>query len=125
MIEIIWIVSLIILIMLIWFNSEALIEWGSLFGLYKFLCVDEFYTKRIEYLPANLNYPSFLKIKFNNFITKLLACPLCICVWLSFLISFFMSLLSCDITDVLFMPIICVSALLFYGIIIKLLDFSK
>ena len=121
--ELVYIISLITLILLIWLKSDALIEWGSLFGLSKFLMVEDYYNKRLEMIinGSHINYPEFLKEKYNyNFITELLACPLCLSVWLSIFMCVFFSIISS--TSLLAIPLVCVSSLIIYGIITKLIN---
>ena len=117
--ELIYIISLITLMLLVWLKSDALIEWGSLFGLSKFLMIEEFYSERLIQILSNeiynYNYPSFLRSKYNNFITKLLVCPLCLSVWLSVLMCIIFSTL-------LAIPLVCVSSLIIYGVITKLIN---
>ena len=111
--------SFISLILLVWFNSDAIIEWGGLLGLSKFLMVDEFYSMRTSEETIGINYPTFLKIKYNNIIFSMLACPLCLSIWLSILICCSASTLI----SMLFVlsPIVCMFSLIEYGIITTLL----
>ena len=123
MMELFITVSFVTLIMLIWLKSDAIIEWGSLFGLSRFLKIEEFYHKRLEMTIKGfpLNYPEFLKDKYNyNFITKLLGCPLCLSVWLSILSCIFVSIMSANWLNLLLIPTVCVLSLITYGLIITL-----
>lgn len=113
MIIIFWSICLIVSVLLVWFNSDALIEWGHLFGLDFLLKTKEFHDYKLEMLPSNINYPTFLKIKYNTFITKLLACPICLTFWISFALCIFSSLLL--------LPFIYIGSLSIYGVIINLL----
>jgi hypothetical protein len=54
--------------MLIWFKSDAFIEYMSLLGLSKFVKDKEYKLEKFENL--NLNYPSFLKMKYDKLATK-------------------------------------------------------
>jgi uncharacterized membrane protein len=130
MTELFLLASFVTLIMLIWFKSDAVIAWGSLFGLSKFLKIDEFYDKRLEMaikgISFTLSYPEFLKEKYHhNFITKLLGCPLCLSVWLSILSCIFISVMSSSWLNLLFIPTVCVLSLTFYGLIISLNKLSS
>lgn len=114
------IVCFITFLMLIWLKSEAIIEWGSLFGLSKILKIDEFYKTRIEYaikgIGFGLNYPTFLKEKYHyNFITTMLACPLCLSVWLSIIAGITISIVLLKPLALFLIPVITVSSLLLYG----------
>src|SRR5271157_324529 len=122
----IYLSSIIVLILLIWFKSDAVIKWGWLFGLSKFLKREEFYNKRIETVISGssliLSYPSFLQYKYNyNFITSLLACPLCLSIWLSILSCTIISIILSNFLILLLIPVVCVLSLILYGIITKLL----
>lgn len=124
MLELFCIVNTIALIMMIWLKSDAIIEWGSLFGLSKFLKIQEFYEMKLNELPTEITYPTFLKIKYNNFITKMLTCPLCLCIWLSNLFCFSYSFLTLDPFFLFLVPPVCIMSLLTYGITMSLIKFS-
>ena len=117
--ELIYIISFITLILLIWLKSDAIIEWGSLFGLSKILKIEDYFDKRLEMVMRGISisysYPEFLKEKYNyNFITKMLGCPLCLSVWLSILMCLIFS-------TFLSIPLVCISSLIAYGTITKLI----
>jgi len=114
--------SIITLILLVWFKSDAVIEWGSLLGMSKFLMIDEFYKMKMEESYIGINYPTFLKIKYHNFIVNMLACPLCLAVWLSlFLCS---GLFIVNPLIMALMPVICILSLILYGVVTSLLKLS-
>lgn len=114
--------NLIALILLVWFKSDAIIEWSSLLGMSKFFMVDEFYKMKMEEVNIGINYPTFLKIKYHNFIVNMLACPLCMSVWLSL---FFCSGLFIFVPIILvLMPTVCILSLISYGIVISILKLS-
>jgi hypothetical protein len=112
-------ISFITLILLVWFKSDAVIEWGSLVGLSKFLKIDEFHKMKMEEAYLFINYPTFLKIKYHNFIVNMLACPLCLSVWLS--LFFCSGLFIVSPILMAFMPTICIFSLILYGIVTSLL----
>lgn len=109
--------SIIALILLVWFNSDAIVDWGKLFGLSNFLKIDEFYKMRATYVPAQFSYPVFLKNKYDNFFTKLIACKLCLSIWISFVFSWVVALLFLSPIMVLLMPITTILSLILYGIV--------
>lgn len=114
--------TFIALFLLVWFKSDALIEWGSLFGLENFLLVKEYNKMKLDQAPISINYPTFLKMKYNNFITKLLACPLCLTFWLSTISAFFLFVF---VPLIIFMiPTIIITSLVLYGIVTSLLKLS-
>lgn len=115
---------LISFILLIWFKSDAFVSWGNLFGLSKFLHIDEFDTKVFESLVKGqpYSYPQFLKDKFNyNFITKLIGCPMCLSVWLSIFICGVISIITFNFIFLFMIPVICISSLLLYGSVVSVL----
>lgn len=128
MMELFLLASFVTLIMLVWLKSDAIIEWGLLFGLSKLLKIEEFYDKRLEMAIKGfpLNYPDFLKEKYHyNFVTKLIACPLCLSVWLSILACIFISIMSSNWLNLFLIPTVCVLSLTFYGLIISLNKLSS
>lgn len=105
--------SLIATIFLIWFNSDFIIEYGTVFGLSKFFKIQEYKEKQRE-IPIPLAYPLFLKMKYDNFFIKLITCPICLSVWLSAILGAYFLSWS-------FIPVICILSLIIYGLIRKLL----
>ena len=55
-----YIACVIVTNMLVWFKSDAIIEWGSLLRLSKFVKIKEFQEDKKNWLPLDLNYPTFL-----------------------------------------------------------------
>lgn len=94
-------------ILIIWFKSDAVIEYGKLLKLSKILKIDEFQKKKDEE-DASLTYIRFLRITYDNFFIKLITCPYCLSFWLSLLFS---------INHIYFMPLIYINGLILYGII--------
>ena len=105
-------------IMLIWFKSEALIDYANLFGLSKFLKEKEFKEEQLN--NPLLNYPMFLKMKYNKFFFKLIGCRLCFNVWLSGILSLFIS--YSIFSFISYTCILCISSLFIFGITSKLLN---
>ena len=106
--------------MLVWFKSDAIIEWGSLLRLSKFVKIKEFQEDKKNWLPLDLNYPTFLRNRYDNFITKMLSCPLCLSIWQSNSFCLVISLFFWDPYFVIMTPVVCVMALIIYGIVNKL-----
>jgi len=80
--EIIVCTCAITLALIIWFKTSAFVEYMRLFRLGQFFKVNEYHE-----LSNELSYIDFLKEYYNNFITRLLSCPICTSVWLGFLSS--------------------------------------
>jgi hypothetical protein len=119
--EIIWIVCYITTVMLVWFKTDALIDWGQLIGLGTFLNAFDFYLERFRFAPNEFNYPSYLKIKYPNFLTKLISCPVCLSFWMVLAASFLVGILLLDLWLILFIPVTYILTLMTYGTVTKLL----
>ena len=68
-----------------WFTTNAFIEYMRLLGL-------DSYCKIVEYKEATKDdpiqsYPEYLVINYNNFFTRMISCPKCICIQLSAVIN--------------------------------------
>jgi hypothetical protein len=113
--------TFIALFLLIWFKSDAIVEWGSLLGLSKFLKLDAFYKMRIDDAPLNISYPTFLKIKYNNFIVNMIACPLCLATWIVTFMYFSFATLLLSPSIVILIPTVTLISLTMYGIVSLLL----
>lgn len=97
------------LILLIWFKTDAFVEYCELFGI-----KNQAYKDKKLAEPFPLSYPCYLRMKHNNFFVNLISCPICLGVWLS--------LLQClIICQLLSFPIVCIFSLIIYGVIVKLL----
>lgn len=98
-------------LLIIWFNTEAFVEYIRLFKL-KWFKIDEYLnTKETDF---TLTYHSFLLQKYNNFFTKLITCPFCLNFWLVFIGSFIFEYSIIEI------PTIYVLSLITYFIFNKL-----
>ncbi|MAF24565.1 hypothetical protein CL634_03180 [bacterium] len=69
-----------VFVLVIWFETNAFVEYLRSFYFLKFLRIKE-YEERDEGL--GVPYPDFLEMKSGNFLTRLLACPLCLGVWVN------------------------------------------
>jgi hypothetical protein len=102
-------ICLLTLILIVWFKTSAFVEYCELFKLSKYFKVDQYID-----LKDNLTFPEFLKEYYNNFLTRLLSCPICTAIWGAILISIYLNIF-------LLFPIVCVFGLSLYLLIIKLL----
>src|ERR1035437_231389 len=123
-------------VMLVWFKSDAFVEWASLLGFSSQVKEWEYKNQRFE--DVTLNYPRFLKMQSEKFIFRLIGCPLCLCVWLSALTSllpalllwfiltstlgFFIGTIISLICFMVYSSVICVSSLFIFYIISKLIN---
>lgn len=75
------IITSLALLLYVWLDTEAIIEWASVFRL-KFMKYKEFFETRKSNFKQ-LSYVDFLLLKHNNFFTRLITCPYCLGVWLN------------------------------------------
>ena len=116
-------------IMLIWFKSDAFVEWIKLFGLGKFIKYQEFLDAKLDNFI--ITYPLFLKMKYPFFIFKLIGCPLCLGTWLSLLSGTVVSKVISENTanfiaqTIAYSPIILISTMYIYYKLSKLINENK
>lgn len=68
-------------LLIIWFKTEAFIEYFKYIPVLRNLCkIEEYYKFR---LSQDVIYPDFLVIKYNNFFTRLISCYKCINFWIT------------------------------------------
>lgn len=110
------VVSLIVTILIIWFNSGAFAAYCKVLGLTNLLLG---YNKNTD----NLTFPQYLYIKrkffFKSpaciFLIELLTCPLCLTLWLSiFGAGMFL--------NILYIPTIFLISLLVYSLFTRIID---
>ena len=95
--------------LVVWFHTEAFIEYGKLFRLSKLMKIDKFEQALND--DFTLEYLSWLKSTYPNFLTKLISCPWCIGFWFTLVISLFFY-------TIYIFPVIYVFTLVIYLIII-------
>jgi hypothetical protein len=98
-------ISLINFILLVWFHTDAFLEYFKLFRLGFLFRIDKYY----EYKKINpdISYIDFITIKNPNFLTKLFSCPYCLNFWLT--------LFSCFIfKNFLIFPLIYMFSIVIY-----------
>jgi hypothetical protein len=96
--------------LLVWFKTEAIVEYSKLFKLGKFFRVDKY----IDYKKINpeINYITYLTVKNPNFLTKLATCPYCLNFWIT--------LFSCLLfSNIIFFPIHYMISIVVYLILDK------
>jgi len=107
--------------MLVWFKSDAFVEWMKLFGLGKLIKSDEYFDAKLD--NFTITYPLFLKLKYNKFIFKLVGCNLCLCVWLSMILALFVA--SSILSFIGYSSVLCILSLFIFGNITKLINENK
>lgn len=103
--------SIIALALLIWFRTDAWLEYTRLFHLNWLSKYKEFDAKYKE--DVSLTYLHFLRRDHNCFFVRLITCPICLAVWLGIIPLIF--------TSVIFVPVCIVGGLLLFTVIDKLL----
>lgn len=124
--------SIITLMLTVWFKTEAWLEYARLFDCDSVSFYKDFDAKRYE--DASLTYHIYLRRYHNCFFTRLITCPICLSIWLGYIIGFMMSsvLLVLGIFSFLFLilafaniilvPIYIVVALVVFKVINHLFD---
>tara|TARA_Y100000310_G_C20678233_1_gene814328 strand:+ start:1113 stop:1466 length:354 start_codon:yes stop_codon:yes gene_type:complete len=72
-------------VLVIWLKTEAFVEYGRIFGLSKLLEIEKFDNRSVH----ELTYPSFLLVNHDNFLTRLISCPICLGFWLNVSVCLF------------------------------------
>jgi hypothetical protein len=100
-----------VLILLIWFNTDAFIEY------FRYIPFDLFKIKAYHKAKQNdvtLSYHNYLLFYHTNFLTKLITCPICLNVWIS--------IINCLLfTSFVYIPIVCIISLFIYYLLVKLM----
>lgn len=123
------------LILLIWFRTEAWVDYTRLFHL-NFLSFYKDYDAK-QYQDVTLTYQIYLRRFHNCFFVRLITCPICVAVWLSLAVVFFKAILltfliilgggdlvtyiELLLSIVLTVPINILASLLVYGVIDRVL----
>jgi hypothetical protein len=80
----VFIVSPFVALMLVfWFKTDFVLEYGKILGLRKPLAIDS-YEKALEFNPK-LTYQLFVATNYNRFLHRLVNCTVCLATWLSIL----------------------------------------
>lgn len=108
---IIHIIFLFTMLLVIWFNTEAFVEYSHLLKIKWFKVKDYLIAKETDF---TLTYHSYLLQKYNSFFTRLITCPFCLNFWLILLGKFIFGYSFLEI------PTIYVTSLITYFIFNKL-----
>ncbi len=104
---------LLALILLVWFKSDAFVEYAKLFRVQNFFFVPLFEKEREK--DPSLDYLGYLSLHHECFFVKLINCVLCLGFWLALFISLHLG-------DLLYLPLIYIGGLILYGITAKVLE---
>ena len=81
----VYMIFLFVFILIIWFNTEAFVEYSHLLKI-KWFKVNEYLIAKDS--DFTLTYHSYLLQKHNSFFTRLITCPFCLNFWLILLGKF-------------------------------------
>ena len=103
-------------VLIIWFNTDAFVEYFNVLRIPG--------VKVKEYLAAKdrdciLTYHTFLLLNYNNFFTRLITCPICTTVWLSFIVGLFIQI------SFIYYPVLFIISLYLYELYNKLTGYEN
>ena len=111
--EILLISTTVATLLLVWFNTEAFIEYATLFSGNKFFHIDDYREKQKK--DVTLDWIAYLGIYHDSFFIRLITCPMCLAFWLTLAICFFSH-------NLILLPICYILGLIIYKITILLLE---
>jgi len=72
----------VLLLMNIWFNTNAVVEYFLYFNIGHWIDANGYIDHITE--KRHISFPTYLIIKYpESFLVKILACPICACTWLN------------------------------------------
>lgn len=74
-------------LLIVWFRTDAYVEYARVFRLNKISFYQDFDAKKSE--DARLTYFGYLRQYHNSFFTRLITCPICLGVWVATIISIY------------------------------------
>ena len=80
-------ISFVALFLLIWFKTEAFVEYAKLIHISKFFKIELY--EEMKNNGADMSYHEFLLEHFNMFGTRLITCPICVSTWLCAILACF------------------------------------
>ena len=86
MISAIFIVSTVALLLLVWFNSDAFVEYATIVGGRKFFHIDKY--EKAQKKKATLDYLGYISERHDSFFIRLITCPLCFSIWITMFVTF-------------------------------------
>ena len=113
MIETLLISSSIALVLLVWFHTEAFVEYATLFSGNVFFHIDHYKHKQKKD-PA-LDWITYLQMNHDSFFVRLITCQMCLSFWLTLAVCVFTH-------NLILLPICYILGLIIYKLTIKLLE---
>lgn len=102
-------------ILLFWYETDFVLEYGKLFRLNKFLGIDKYYEKKNFNLE--MTYFLFVITTYKGFFIRLISCEICLSTWLSIIITGIFSLVSKDYSLLFMIPLNIILGLTYYFIL--------
>lgn len=99
----------VVFFLVIWFQTEAVVEYGRLIGL-----GGKYFEERDKDFSIT-SFPVYLEMKYANFFTRMLLCPFCIGFWLT--------IIACLLTGCNFY-VVYVLSMLVYHVQVLLIKYS-
>jgi len=114
MFELFFISSVVVLILLTWFQSEAFVEYAELASGGKFFHTIDYKEKQKS--KATLTYQGYLLQNHSSFFIRLITCPLCLSFWLTLITTLAVT------GSLWFFPLCNILSLIVYFLMLKLLE---
>jgi hypothetical protein len=108
-----FIISLISVLLIIWFRTDAWLEYCRLFRLNRISFYKDFDAKRYE--DVSLTYRLYLRRDHDCFFVRLITCPICLTTWLGIIAAL------CHFVLLVELPLVIIGALLLYGLVDRVL----
>lgn len=111
-------ITLIVTLLVIWFKTDAFVEYMELFGFKKLFYIKEYKDWQMSGTATYaVGYPDFLLVTHNCFLTRLMSCPTCSAFWLS--------LLSCAKTGLVFLPLVFLVSLVSFHLVERVISYER
>lgn len=107
------------LLLLFWFKTDFVLEYGKIFRMRKILAIDR-YEKSLQFNP-NLTYQLFVATNYNRRFHRLINCTVCLATWLVIISTSVASYIIGEYLLLLTIPLSTVAALAVYYTIKKLI----
>ena len=111
---------LLAIVLLIWFKSNAFVEYAKLLGIQNYFFIPLFEGEKEK--DPSLDYIEYLSLHHECFFVRLISCVLCLGFWIALLICLLLSEFM-YVEAILFkFPIIYLGGLILYGTTSKVLE---
>lgn len=109
------VICFIAVVLLIWFETNAFIEYAHLLASKYPSLLDKLHLKDYDMVStaSPISYPDYLTEYHNNFLTRLLSCPICVSIQMGLFFSLFIGLSK--------FAILSLSGLVLYKLTVRLL----